>query len=128
MKHRKITYIAQGVAAILLVIASGMKFIGHEHSIAIFEALEMEPNGRYIIAIIELGAAILLLSSYAGVGSVLAVGVMFGAVIAHLTKLGLVVNDDGGLLVGMLLVVFVCAGYVMVSRRREIPMVGGSQR
>ncbi len=44
--------------------------------------------------------------------------------VAHLSYLGLVVDDDGGRLVAMLALVFICASYVLVSRRREIPMVG----
>jgi len=50
--------------------------------------------------------------------------VMCGAIIAHVTRLGLVVNDDGGMLVGMLVVVLLCASYVLISRRKEIPLVG----
>ena len=38
--------------------------------------------------------------------------------------LGLVVQNDGGRLVGMLVVVLLCAGYVLVSRRKELPLVG----
>ncbi len=35
-----------------------------------------------------------------------------------------VVNNDGGMLVGMLVVVLLCAAFVLVSRRNEIPLVG----
>jgi len=57
-------------------------------------------------------------------GSVITVSVMCGAIIAHVTQLGLVVNNDGGRLVGILAVVLLCAGFVLVSRRKEIPFVG----
>ena len=86
--------------------------------------LDMEPTGRYVIAVIELAAALLIVSPFAALGSVMAVSVMCGALIAHLTQLGLVVNNDGGRMVGMLVVVLLCAAYVLVSRRKEIPFVG----
>ncbi|MBZ0115209.1 MAG: DoxX family protein [Thermoanaerobaculia bacterium] len=124
MRHPKLTRTAQGVAAMFLLIASVQKFIGDPGSIEIFSSLEMEPTGRYLIAVIELVAALLLLSPLAALGSLLVVGVMCGAIIAHVTQLGLVVNDDGGGLVGMLVVVLLCAGYVLISRRKELPLVG----
>ena len=124
MTHPKLTRTAQGVAAMLLLMASVMKFLGDPGSIEIFVSLEMEPIGRYVIAVIELVAALLLLSPFAALGSVIVVGVMCGAIIAHVTRLGLVVNDDGCRLVGMLVVVVLCAVYVLVSRRKELPLVG----
>lgn len=124
MTYPKLTYAAQGIAAMLLLLAAGMKFMGQPGSVAIFVSLDMEPAGRYLIAVTELAAALLLLSPFAALGSVLVVGVMCGAIIAHLTQLGLVVNDDGGMLVGMLAVVLLCASYVLFSRRKEIPLVG----
>ena len=124
MTHSKLTLIAQGIAAMLLLVAATAKFIGDPGSVEVFVRLDMEPAGRYMIAVIELVAALLLLSPFAALGSVITVSVMCGAIIAHVTQLGLVVNNDGGRLVGMLVVVLLCAGYVLVSRRKEIPFVG----
>lgn len=124
MTHPELTHAAQGTAAMILLMASVMKFMGDPGSIEIFARLEMEPTGRYMIAVIESVGALLLLSPFAALGSVMVVAVMCGAIIAHVTQLGLVVNDDSGMLVGMLVVVLLCAGYVLVSRRKEIPLVG----
>lgn len=124
MTHPMLTRAAQGIAAMLLLMAAGMKFMGDPGSVEIFTRLGMDPGGRYLIAVIELIAAMLLLSSFAALGSVVATAVMCGAIIAHVTKLGLVVNNDGGRLIGMLVVVLVCVSYVLVSRRKEIPIVG----
>lgn len=124
MTHPRLTRAAQGIAAMLLLMAAGMKFMGDPGSVEIFTRLGMDPGGRYLIAVIELIAAMLLLSSFAALGSVVATAVMCGAIIAHVTKLGLVVNNDGGRLIGMLVVVLVCVSYVLVSRRKEIPIVG----
>ncbi len=124
MTHPWITRTAQGIAAMLLFMASIMKFMGDPGSIEIFASLGMEPTGRYVIAVIELLAGLLLLSAYAALGSVIVVAVMCGAIIAHVTQLGFVVNDDGGMLFGMLVVVLLCASTVLVLRRKEIPLVG----
>lgn len=126
MKHPKLTLAAQGIAATLLLATSVMKFMSDPGSVEIFVVLEMEPTGRYLIAVVELVAALLLLSPFAAVGSVFAVSVMCGAIIAHVTQLGLVVNDDGGMLVGLLTMVLVTSCYVLISRRREIPLVGST--
>ncbi len=124
MTHPKLTRAAQSVAALLLLVAAIMKLIGDPGSVEVFVRLGMDPTGRYLVAVIELLGALLLLSPFAALGAVIAVSVMCGAIIAHVTQLGLVVNDDGGVLVGMLVVVLLCSGYVVISRRKEIPFVG----
>ncbi len=124
MTHPNFTRAAQGIVALLLFFAATQKFIGDPGTVEVFVGLGMEPAGRYVIAVIELAAALLILSPFAALGSVIAVSVMCGAIIAHVTQLGLVVNNDGGRMVGMLVVVLLCAGYVLVSRRKEIPLVG----
>jgi len=44
--------------------------------------------------------------------------------VSHLTRLGIVVMDDGGLLFGLALVVFVCSAIVAFIRLADIPIVG----
>ena len=124
MRRPRSTRAAQVVAAAILLFTAYMKLTGDPASIEVFARLGMEPGGRYVIGVIEVLASLLLLSPLAGIGALLGMCVMCGAIIAHVTILGLVVNDDGGLLVGMLATVLVCAGYVLVSRRKEIPFVG----
>jgi putative oxidoreductase len=50
--------------------------------------------------------------------------VMVGAIGSHLTKLGIVVKDDGGLLFALAVIVFVAALVTLVIHRRQIPFVG----
>jgi hypothetical protein len=52
-------------------------------------------------------------------------GLMLGALGSHLTVLGIVVQDDGGLLFGLALVVFLCSLVTAVLHRRQIPGVSG---
>ena len=51
-------------------------------------------------------------------------GIVSGAILSHLTVLGIVVQDDGGLLFLMAIAVLVCSAIVAFIRRRELPVVG----
>src|SRR6202008_3310850 len=94
-------------------------------SVYIFSTLGMEPAGRIGSGIAELVASILLLTPFAvPVGAVLALGVMFGAIVSHLTVLGIEVQGDGGLLFALAVVVFVSSAIVLVVRRTELPYIG----
>ena len=75
--------------------------------------------------LIELVAVVMLLAPRTvTIGALLSVAVMSGAILSHLTKLGIVVKDDGGLLFGLAISVLVCSLGVLVIRRRQIPILG----
>jgi putative oxidoreductase len=112
------------VAAILLQTLF-FKFTGAEESIYIFSTLGLEPWGRIGSGVVELIASVLLLvPRTAALGALVALGTITGAIFSHLTKLGIVVKDDGGLLFALALVVFAGSALVLCIRRREIPVVG----
>src|SRR6266436_6255828 len=114
------------VAAVILAQTLFFKFTGAEESIYIFSKVGLEPWGRYGSGIAELIATILLLTPrYAWAGALLALGVISGALVSHLTVLGLVVKDDGGLLFGLAITVFITSAVTAFLRRRQIPV--GSQ-
>ena len=70
-------------------------------------------------------ASLLLLDAVHGtLGAILALGIMAGAILSHLTVLGIEVKGDGGLLFGLALTAFVSSAIVLVIRRAEIPGVG----
>ena len=114
------------VAAGILLPVAYLKLTGGEIDVMLFGMLGMEPHGRITIGSIELVAALLLLSPQAAIGALLAVGVMFGAIIAHLTVLGMDVGGDGGLHVLLLTVVLGTSASVLIARRRELPIVGST--
>ncbi|MFK5956397.1 MAG: DoxX family protein [Planctomycetota bacterium] len=126
MKHSKITFLAQLIAASLLLLAAYSKFVSAPESVEMFNTLKMEPVGRYLAAVIELTAALLLLSPFAALGSLLAVAMMCGAILAHTTRIGFDVQGDGGMLVAMLACVLLCSSYVLYTRRKELPIVGST--
>lgn len=85
------------IAAVIMLQTLYFKFSGSEESVYIFSQLGMEPWGRIATGILELIASILILyPKTTFFGSVLAIGLMLGAVGAHLTKLGIEVKNDGG--------------------------------
>jgi hypothetical protein len=46
---------------------------------------------------------------------------MAGAIGSHLTVLGIVVQNDGGLLFGLAIAVFICSLVTVILHRRDIP-------
>ena len=122
---RVISWIARLVAAVILLQTLFFKFSGAEESVYIFKTVGQEPWGRYGSGVVELIASVLLFFPRGvGVGALLALGTMCGAVFFHLTKLGIVVQGDGGLLFTLALVVLVCAAFLLWLHRRTLPVVG----
>jgi len=119
-------WIARLAAAVILVQTLFFKFTGAKESIYIFTTVGQEPWGRYGSGVVELIASILLfVPGCTAVGALLAVGVMSGAIFFHLTKLGIVVQDDGGLLFALAVVVWVASAFLLVVYRRALPVIGG---
>ena len=119
------SWILQLVAAGILFQTLFFKFTGAEESVYIFSMLGAEPWGRIASGVIELVVvALLLVPATTAIGAFLAVGVACGAILSHLTRLGIVVKDDGGLLFGLACTVLVASLIVLVLRRHELPLVG----
>jgi len=117
--------VLQVLAAAILLQTLFFKFTGAEESVYIFSTLGMEPAGRIGSGVVELiAAALLLVPSTVTAGAVLAAGVMAGAIVSHLTVLGIEVKGDGGLLFGLALAVFVSAAIILFLRRAAIPVLG----
>lgn len=96
-------------------------------SIMLFTELGMEPTGRYLIGVIELIAAVFMLTNrLAATGALLAVGVMCGAIIAHVSILGYNVMDDNGRHIIMLSIVLICSLTIGALRRTQLPFIGNA--
>jgi uncharacterized membrane protein YphA (DoxX/SURF4 family) len=117
------TWILQAVAAAILVQTLYFKFTGAPESRLIFGTLGLEPAGRIGSGVAELVAAVLLLiPPTAALGAIAALLIMTGAILSHLTRLGIVIQDDGGLLFGLALLVWLASAGVLVLRRRKVPL------
>lgn len=119
------SWICRVVAALILLQTLFFKFTGAAESVYIFTKVGAEPWGRIGSGIVELIAAILLLTPrFTWLGSVLALGVMTGAILSHLTILGIEVQGDKGLLFGLALTVFLATAINLFLHRAEIPIIG----
>mgnify|MGYP000923937524 CR=1 FL=1 len=124
-KLNLVSWLLQLIVAAILLQTLFFKFTGAEESVYIFTTLGAEPWGRIGSGIVELIASVLLLlPRTVTLGAILALGTISGAIVSHLTKLGIVVKDDGGLLFALAVIVFACSVGILLLRRREIPLVG----
>ena len=117
----------RGVAAAILLQTLFFKFTGAKESVYIFSTLGLEPWGRIGSGVAELIASALLLTPRTVVfGAVLALGVISGAIVSHLTKLGITLPavDDRGELFALAVIVFVASAAILFIRRSEIPGIG----
>jgi uncharacterized membrane protein YphA (DoxX/SURF4 family) len=120
-----VSWLLQLTVAGILLQTLFFKFTGAEESVYIFSRLGAEPWGRIGSGVVELIASLLLLMpAFAPVGAILTMCVMAGAIVSHLTVLGIEVQGDGGLLFGLALTAFVGSAIVLVIRRAGIPVVG----
>jgi hypothetical protein len=115
----------QVTVAVILLQTLFFKFTGAEESVYIFTTVGAEPWGRVGSGILELVAAVMLLTpALVAYGAILTIGLMSGAILSHLTILGIEVKGDGGLLFGLALTCFVGSLVILSIRRTAIPVVG----
>ncbi len=123
-----LSWLLRIAAAIILLQTLFFKFTAAPESVYIFTKVGAEPWGRIGSGVIELIAATLILTPrFTWLGSLLAMGVMAGAVLSHLTVLGIEVQGDKGLLFALALIVFVCSTInLLLSTSGFHPAHGGS--
>src|SRR5271167_2077202 len=120
-----LSWVLRITAAVILLQTLFFKFTAAPESVYIFTKVGAEPWGRIGSGIIELIAAILLLTPrYTWLGSLLALGVMAGAIVSHLTVLGIEVQNDKGLLFGLAVTILLASSINLVIHRAEIPVIG----
>lgn len=122
--QNRISWALQLLVAGILFQTLFFKFTGAAESVYIFTTLGVEPYGRIGSGLVELLTVVLLLtprSVFFGAG--LSLGISLGAIASHLTRLGFVVQDDGGLLFGLALTVSVGSLGILTIRRCQIPVL-----
>ena len=122
-----LSWVFRIIVAIILAQTLFFKFTGAEESKYIFTKLmgDSEAIGRIGSGVVELIASILLLiPGTAWLGALIALATVTGAIFSHLTMLGIVVKDDGGLLFGLAVTVFILSAAILFIHRRDIPFVG----
>jgi hypothetical protein len=122
--HTVTSWILQLLVAGILLQTLFFKFTGAEESVYIFTTLGAEPWGRIGSGVVELVAALLLLTpALAPYGAALTMGARSGAVVGHLAVLGIEVKGDGGLLFGLALTAFAGSAAVLLIRLAQVPIL-----
>lgn len=110
------------IVALILIQTLRFKFTAHPDSVYIFKTVGLEPNGRILTGIAELIAGILLLiPRTVWFGAFMTLGIIGGAIFLHLTKLGIEVNGDKGILFATALVTFSLSAIILYLYRKDIP-------
>jgi hypothetical protein len=102
------SWILRITAAGILLQTLYFKFSAHPESVELFTKLGVEPWGRIGTGLVELIAGILLLlPSTIFLGASIGVGLMMGAIISHLTVIGIASKGDGGQLFMLAIIVLI---------------------
>ena len=132
-------WVCRIVAAIILLQTLFFKFTAAPESVYIFTKLGafihtyvpsasiggVEVSGRIGSGIMELIAAVLLLTPrFVWGGAILAMAATGGAIVSHLTFLGIEVQGDKGLLFFLAIAVLVTSAIALFLHRMQIPVIG----
>lgn len=129
-----IKYLPRYIAAIILLETllfkfgiGGEAFLNESKSLftnlttSIFGHADFEAIFRVGTGILELIASILLLwPRHAGLGALLGIGLMIGAIISHIFFIGIIVGNDGGQLMVMALIVLMCCTKVVFDEKEQV--------
>ncbi len=134
-----LSWTCRGLAALILLQTLFFKFTAAPESVYIFtktggfvhahlpaiSIAAAEKWGRIGSGVMELIAAVLLLTpAYVWVGAILAMAATAGAILSHLTVLGIEVQGDKGLLFALAIIVFSTSAIALTLHRHQISIPG----
>ncbi|MGJ8742906.1 DoxX family protein [Polaribacter sp.] len=115
------------IIAFILIQTLFFKFTGAQESIDLFTKL-VGKNEAYLrigTGILELITSILLfIPNKTWLGALLTVGLMGGAIMSHLTILGIVHNYDSGALFTGAIISLISGSIILFSHKKDIPILG----
>lgn len=119
-----ILWILRIIVSVILLQTLYFKFTGQPESVALFTKLGVEPWGRIALGCIELVVGIsLLIPKTSGVGSFFSTGIFAGAIATHLFIIGIVSDNDGGMLFLMATTGFLLSALLFLMQRRSKRLV-----
>lgn len=124
--NTKIVLVLKLIATVIMLQTLYFKFSGAQESIDLFTKVagEHEALIRIGTGIMELIAAVLLfVPKKTWLGALLTVGLMGGAIMSHLTKIGIVHNNDGGILFMMAVGTLLIGVILLYNYRKDIPFI-----
>lgn len=120
MKNKIILFLRL-ISAAILIQTLYFKFTGAAESKFIFSTLGVEPWGRIGAGLSELVASVLLLIPVTqALGALLSAAIMGGAIASHLFILGIVIENDGGLLFSLACIVLLFSSIIVFLRRDQL--------
>ncbi|GFD82736.1 DoxX family membrane protein [Tenacibaculum mesophilum] len=114
------------IAAIIMLQTLFFKFTGAQESIDLFVKIagDNETYMRIGTGVFELIASVLLfIPKKTWLGALLTIGLMGGAIMSHLTILGIEHDGDGGILFISAIVTFISGVILLIFNRNNIPFV-----
>jgi len=134
-----LSWFCRGIAALILLQTLFFKFTAASESVYIFTKVgefvhgflpflsvdTIQVAGRIGSGIMELIASVLLLTPrHVWLGALLAIGATGGAILSHLTFLGIEVQGDKGFLFALAITVVITSATALLIHRAQIPVVG----
>lgn len=114
------------IAAFIMLQTLFFKFTGAQESIDLFTKIagDNETYMRIGTGVFELIASVLLfIPKKTWLGALLTIGLMGGAIMSHLTILGIEHDGDGGILFISAIVTFISGVILLIFNRNNIPFV-----
>lgn len=124
---KNILFIFKVITAVIMLQTLFYKFSAADESVALFTKLagENEAYMRIGTGILELIASIFLfVPKTIWLGALMTVGLMSGAILGHFTKIGVSHNNDGGLLFGSAIFIFIIGILILNKEKKKIPLIG----
>ncbi len=120
-----ISWVLRIAAAAILLQTLYFKFTGHPESVELFTKLGVEPWGRIGTGVIELiTGIILLIPATAFMGAFLGIGLMSGAILSHLTVIGIESKGDGGQLFMLAIIVMIlCIAIALIHKQQGLNLL-----
>lgn len=125
--NKHLVFVLKIIAAFIMLQTLFFKFSAAEQSVELFTKLagEKEAYLRIGTGILELIASIFLfIPKTTWFSALMTIGLMSGAIIGHLTKLGINHNNDSGLLFGSAIFIFLVGFIVLFNEKKKLPIIG----
>ena len=108
------------IPAVIMLQTLAYKFSAAPESVALFTELGAEPFGRIGSGVLELIASVLLIiPNKSFYGALLGFGTMLGAILSHIFIIGINFNNDGGGLITLAIITFICCAFVLFEERNK---------
>lgn len=117
-------WIARAVAALIMLQTLYFKFTAQAESVELFTELGIEPWGRIGTGVVELIASVLILIPRTSwMGATLGAGTMAGAILSHLTILGVSYGGDPLLFIYAVIVLICCITILAYHRVKILTLL-----